>query len=316
MKFETPRQLLSRLKLGREEYCQRLLTSLILDGPYPRWNTRSRPGTTGLAFLGELYELAFSGSWPGDAAMFVDEFELPPRHDREKGGAPDYAVLWPDRLWLVELKTERSSHRVTQIPNYFELARHHHPGQPIDVLYVTPPMTAGYAPGESGSRYAHLSWAELAPLIRSKWSSPRTPEEREVVDGLLEAISQLGLPPAAWRNRLVAAWAEPIEEVNYGEPPLAAEPTTQAPADLALALARQTANDGKQRGLDFRPADLEALLEVRLHVRDALAASGEAPLSHVMPWIWRAESTGQALTAAGRELGMELRVSRYAKRLY
>lgn len=107
-----------------------------------------------------------------------------------------------------------------------------------------------------------------------------------------------------------------MEEVDYGELPRAAEPTTRAPADLALALARQTANDGKQRGVDFRPADLEALLELRLQVRDALAASGEAPLSHVMPWIWRAESTGEPLTAAGRELGMELRVSRYAKRLY
>lgn len=34
--FEDPASLLGRLKLGREEYCQRLLTMLILDGPYPR----------------------------------------------------------------------------------------------------------------------------------------------------------------------------------------------------------------------------------------------------------------------------------------
>jgi hypothetical protein len=40
MTFETPAQLLARLRLGREEFCQRLLTSLILHGPYPRWNTK------------------------------------------------------------------------------------------------------------------------------------------------------------------------------------------------------------------------------------------------------------------------------------
>src|SRR4051812_34898540 len=35
--MEDPDVLLRRLRLGREEYCQRLLTMLILDGAYPRW---------------------------------------------------------------------------------------------------------------------------------------------------------------------------------------------------------------------------------------------------------------------------------------
>lgn len=313
MKFESPLQLLSRLKLGREEYCQRLLTSLILDGPYPPWNTRRTPGPAGLAFLRGLYELAFRDSWPGDRVVFVDEFELPPRHDRERGGAPDYAVLWAHRLWLIELKTERSSHRGAQIPTYFELARHHHPGQPVDLLYVTPPMGA---PEETDSRYAHLRWAELAPLIRSTWSSPTAPGQQEVLDGLLDAIAQLNLAPATWRAELFAAWGEPLQGVAGGEPSLGGGPTTQPGLDGALALARQTASDGKQRSVDFRPTDLEELLELRLHVRDLLAASSEEPLRHVMPWIWRTESTGEALTAAGRELGMELRLSRYAKCRY
>ena len=98
MEFETPRALLGRLELGREEFCQRLLTTLILHAPYPRWNTRSVPGPAGLTFLRELYARSFGGDWPGDDLLFVDEFELPPRNEGEKGGAPDYAVLWPDRL--------------------------------------------------------------------------------------------------------------------------------------------------------------------------------------------------------------------------
>lgn len=125
--FETPTALLARLKLGREEYCQRLLTSLLLHGPYPRWNTRSRLSSTGVAFLRQLYERGFDDGWQDAEPWFVDEFELPPRNETEKGGAPDYALLWDDRLWLIELKTEKASHRVEQVPYYFELAHHHFP---------------------------------------------------------------------------------------------------------------------------------------------------------------------------------------------
>ena len=50
--IEDPYGLLRRLRLGREEYCQRLLTMLILGGPYPRWNTRSAPSARGLGSAG------------------------------------------------------------------------------------------------------------------------------------------------------------------------------------------------------------------------------------------------------------------------
>ena len=89
MEFEAPERLLGRLKLGREEYCQRLLTMLIVHGPYPRWNTRTAPSPAGIAFLRSVYEANFHEPWPGDTTTFIDEFELPPRHDAEKGGAPD-----------------------------------------------------------------------------------------------------------------------------------------------------------------------------------------------------------------------------------
>jgi len=63
------RKLLGRLRLGREEFRQRLLTMLILAGPYPKWNSRSRPSPAGVRFLKILDALSF--------------------------GVPDYAVVSP-----------------------------------------------------------------------------------------------------------------------------------------------------------------------------------------------------------------------------
>src|SRR5688500_13076491 len=130
--MEDPWALLRRLKLGREEFSQRLLTMLILEADYPRWNVRSRPSARGLAFLRDLDALCFGASDLGEDAVFVDEFELPPRVEGERGGAPDYAVLDGDRLWMIELKTEAASHRRDQLPSYFNYARHHHPQARID----------------------------------------------------------------------------------------------------------------------------------------------------------------------------------------
>src|SRR5262245_17362923 len=138
MEFETPSQLHARLKLGREEFCQRLLTSLILNGPYPRWNTRSTLSPRGRAFLRKLHEMSYADGWSDEGCVFVDEFELPPRSDSERGGARDYAVLWDDALWLIELKTERASHRHSQISGYFDLALASHPGSYVDLTYLTP----------------------------------------------------------------------------------------------------------------------------------------------------------------------------------
>jgi hypothetical protein len=303
VEFENPLDLLRRLKLGREEYCQRLLTVLILEGPYPRWNSRSQPSAAGLEFLIGLYGRCFGDEWPGDGAVFVDEFELPPRHDAERGGAPDYAVLWDDRLWLIELKTEKASHRAGQIPSYFDLAHHHYPHAMVDVLYLTPPMEAPYAAPAPWGRYSHGTWADIQELIRRTWSSCTLPGQQAVADGLLAALAGLDIRPAEWRLSLLGA-SEPAQGA-----PIATEPS---PLDTALAAAALTAVDGLQRAVDYDPGDLEDLLNLRLAVRDALASSpADSPLRHVGPWIWRPESTGSALTTAGPERGMELRLSRY-----
>src|SRR4029453_16823025 len=92
--LEDPLQLLGRLRLGREEYCQRLLTMLVLAGPYPRWNSRRRPSERGGRFLQALDALSFGDMvWDG-RPLFVDEFDLPKRHELEPGYAPDYGLLW------------------------------------------------------------------------------------------------------------------------------------------------------------------------------------------------------------------------------
>ena len=319
MELETPTSLLGRLKLGREEYCQRLLTMLILHGPYPRWNTRMRPSAAGVAFLRAVYEASFAEPWPGGSPLFVDEFELPARHDAERGGAPDYAVLWDDRVWLIELKTEKGSHRAGQIPGYFDLAHHHYPQANIDLLYITPPMVAPYQPGASWARYAHVTWGALVGPIKASWPSGTAPGEQQVVDGLLQAVHALHLKPVDWRAELLRSAPDAVVRLEQEAP---ADPTTPeaiaaTALELALDTAASTAGDGKQRAVDIAPGDLETLLTLRLAVRDALAATPSGSLlRHVVPWIWRAESQGRPLTEGGRAHGMELRVSRYATERY
>lgn len=326
MEFETPAMLLTRLKLGREETLQRLLTCLILHGPYPRWNSRNRPSPAGLAFLASLYERHFDGGWPGDDVTFVDEFEMLPERQQERGGAPDYALLWEDRIWLIELKSERGSHRPDQVPSYFRLAHHHFPSAAVDLLYLTPAMDAPYDPAARWARYAHTTWGEVAGLIRSVWPGGTEVGQQAVIDSLLDGIATLGLTPAEWRVQLTGlapASASPSAvptPAQSSEGPFGSMLAKSALADAvddALAAAELTAVDGKQRGIEYAAPGYDALLELRLLVRDALAATPpRSPLRHVEVWRWRFESSGEPLTTTGREHGVELRLSRHAKPRY
>lgn len=320
---ERPDELLRRLKIGREEAMQRLLTSLIIGGPYPRWNSRSAPSQRGVAFLRAMYLHCIGEPWPGDDFVFVDEYELRGRTDGEKGGAPDWAVLWDGRVWLIELKSERGSHRADQIPTYFTLARHHHPTCDIDITYLTPSMHAPFSTTHPWERYAHLSWDEVVQMVRSAWSAPVTDSQAAVVDGIVRAIERLELPPSAWRAlELGDAAAEDEPAAVVAATPTEEQATTQTqdqrPSDgdvieRALELAKATAEDGKQRALDVRFDSLDSLLEARVQLRERMAAeSVGAPVRFVMPWIWREQSTGSALTDSGRQTGYELRFSKYS----
>jgi hypothetical protein len=287
--MEDPYQLLRRLKLGREEYCQRLLTMLVLDGPYPRWNTRSRPSDRGLSLLRALDRLSFVGSVLPDDVEFIDELDLPGRGDGERGGAPDYGVVAGERLWLIELKTEVASHRAAQVPTYFELARHHYPDLRVDLTYLTPPFEHGTPAPPSGMGFAHLTWEQVVPHIEETWGGV-TGTAGTIAAALVEALSGIGEPWTEWRQTLLG------DTVGLG-----------------LRLARDTASDGQQRALDVQPESLEWLQELRVELRDACAS--EDGLSTVAPWLWNVHTSGaKALTPAGKECGYEVRFSRSSSR--
>lgn len=281
--MEDPDQLRRRLKLGREEYCQRLLTMLIVEGDYPRWNTISQPSARGTAFLRALDELSFGPPAVTDSDTFVDELDLPARHPGEPGCAPDWAVLADDRLWIIELKTEAASHRPAQLPAYFELGRHHHPRLRLDLTYLTPPLDLrGYGAPE-GARFAHITWGRVMPLVRETWRDSRGVIAR-CVDALEVSLSGIGTPWTGWRQQRV-----------------------DDPVEAGSDLAELTHRDGRQRAVDHDFASLEELQEARLALRERLASEG----SDVQPWIWRADTSGgQPLTMTGERVGYELRLSR------
>lgn len=288
--IENPDELLRRLRLGREEYVQRLLTMLILGGAYPRWNTASTLSSEGEEFLRRLEMLSFGDAGPWAAPAFIDEFDLPRRHADEKGSAPDWAVRDENRLWLIELKTEPGSHRPTQLPAYFELGRHHHPTHRIDLTYLTGPLEKPPPPVPAGSRYAHLTWADVLPLVRDIWGA-KQPTVVEQLDRVLCALDQKW---TVWREAATAETA----------------PRSLDPVEEALQLAHRTAEDHQQRALEYAAESLEELQEIRLAVRNAIRSSDEVALHHVAPWLWNASTTdGRARTDAGREVGYELRLS-------
>lgn len=282
--MEDPIALLRRLKLGREEYCQRLLTMLILGSGYPRWNTRLPPSPAGFRWLRDVDVLCFGESRLPASVDFVDEFELPPRHDGERGGAPDYAVLAPGRLWLIELKTEVASHRRDQIPYYFDLGRHRHPAKALDITYVTPPFALSGLDVPDGSRFSHVSWDEVVSLAERQWSGSEGLPAR-LLDAFKLALEGIGSPWSGWRT---ARLRDPVAS--------------------GLDLARLTEADGRQRALDYTFTSLEDLQAARFQLREALLDAH----SNVRPWVWqRATSGGHPLTALGEQVGYELRLSRY-----
>jgi hypothetical protein len=297
--MEAADALLGRLKLGREEFCQRLLTMLILDADYPRWNTRSHVSAGGARFLEELDALSFASSSAASGVTFVDEFDLPRRNDAEKGSAPDWAVLTEDRVWMIELKTEAASHRAAQIPGYFELARHYYPKRAIDLTYLTPPLSAGGATLGQSMRFAHVVWGDVLPLIEQVWSSG-TEWQQDTVSVLVDALDGIGTSWTKWRSLRLARAEEP------------AEPTLADLVSESILVGRGTAIDGRQRALEYRAADLEELQSLRMALNEALVADGDPSTGQVRSWLWNAETSGgSALTAAGRQTGYELRFSRY-----
>ena len=317
--WESPTALWRRLKLGREEFLQRLLTTLILDGDAPPWNTPRSPGAAGRRFL-ELLDEAAHGPHASDGSsispeVFIDEYLLPKLEDAAANGWPDWAVLSDDRVWVIELKTEAGSHRADQLPYYLRLAAAAHPDFNLDLTYITGPLTKPAPALLQGQRYSHLTWQEVLPLVDSAWGDDRRPEVEAYVEMVATVVSNLSLLKPTEQRQMVLGLprAEPITATNRG---VVAERETDLsktePPDL-LDLARATASDGRQRGVGAQ--DPEALEALRDQVR---AEIGSLPpddaTRFVLPWLWQGGSTdGRALTPEGEEFGLELRFSRYEK---
>jgi hypothetical protein len=308
----------TRPSFGREEYMQRLLASLILGEAASGWNRPRPPSDLGAGFIRELHGLCFDAT-PDAQPVFVDEFELPARTDSERSGWPDHAAIWPERLFLIEPKTERRSHRVDQLPYYLELAHHHHPRKPVDLLYITPTMTvAPPEPLPDRARYGWLPWTEVASLVLQLWS-PTDTWERVVAQRLIWWVEQCEaaapLPVRALQPYIPAG---PASKSNRPvSPTLEHSQPEEKSMDDPMLLARDVQLDGKERAIETDETAPEGLEQLRVELRDQLLAGpviDGTRITHVRPWLWRrATSGGRPLSTQGAETGYEIRLSRYTK---
>ena len=323
--WESPQELWRRLKLGREEFLQRILTTLIVGGDPPPWNAARTPSKHGIRFLHLLDALAHGDELNGravpDPDVFVDEYLLPKVEESAMNGWPDWAGLWPDRVWVIELKSEPGSHRADQLPYYLRLAAAAHPSCRVDLTYITGPLAKPAPALSDGQRYSHLQWTQVLALVEDVWGHDAQPEVRAYVEAARTVIENLTLlRPSEQRQAITGV--EPTVPTPAKTPFPPAEPrnitvpATSATMDVAiedglLGLAQATAADGQQRGTGATsPADLELLRE-RARTLIGTLPDDDAT-RYVMPWLWRADSTtGKALTPEGEEFGYELRFSLY-----
>jgi hypothetical protein len=220
--WESPGDLWERLKLGREEYLQRLLTTLILDGDAPPWNMPRSPGAAGRRFL-ELLDKAAHGRHVGDGSwmspvVFVDEYLLPKLQDDAANGWPDWAVLSADRVRIIELKTEAGSHRAEQLPYYLRLAAAAHPDCSLDLTYITGPLRKPAPALIEGQRYSHLTWQDVLPLVHIAWGDHQRPEVQAYVEMVATVVGNLSLLKPTEQRQVAIGLprAEPITVTNRG----------------------------------------------------------------------------------------------------
>jgi hypothetical protein len=287
MTWEDPDALL-KMKLGREEYLQRMLTSLVLGHSYPRWNTRNIPSVSGDSFLRELYKQVYDCELVG-ALEFVDELELLSGNDKDPNGAPDYAVFTQSEIWIIELKTESGSHRRDQLPLYVRLAHHAYPELKISITYLTGPMARMASLDSEDVPFQHFQWAEIAELISNRWGRSPFKAEQLLAAAILREIQGLDSPASAFRKE-----AAVVRE--------------------AIGAAVHVQLTGEQVGIESAPGGLQELHDLRLRIRDALARNEKS--KNVRPWIWSASTSGgSALTHLGSEVGYEIRLSRFQRSL-
>ena len=300
MTYEDPAGYLRRTNPGREGFCQILTTTLLVGGTYPKWGTHNALTDPGVVFFRALDQLSFGTTGWATTPVFIDEITMPKRHDDELSASPDWTLVFEDRIWMIELKTERASHRATQLPHYLDMAAHHYPGRAIDVTYLTGPLTKPAPRLQQGQRYAHLTWEEVLPLYRVAWGGTDDTRVRRYVDVVRDALGALSTPWNEWRTTFTGTRIPAT--------------TTPDPISAALQLMDATATDHAQRALDHPAQGAQELHNLRLELRDLIRAEpARSPRRHVLPWVWSPDSTGVPLTESGHEHGLELRFSYYQK---
>ncbi|KQV19271.1 hypothetical protein ASE03_00510 [Kitasatospora sp. Root187] len=309
-------ELLSReVREGREAVVQRALSSLMLGHEPRRWNEADTPTARGRRFVALLDAAAFGEVRPGPVRL-VDEFELPSRDGAERAGWPDFALLWDDRILLIELKAEPGSHSPGQCERYLSLARHHHPGRQVDLLYVTPTMAVKALSGApEGCHYVHTTWAAVLPHIAEAWAGTEARAESELATFLGDYLPRLDRPRAQRASSSPADGNGREAATSPGSSEQVKPPGMPTVLRTLLETAALVQSDRRQRGVDLLDQDPESLEAVRIQGRDLLRTGpvhDGIAITHVQPWIWRAvTSTGEALTESGRATGYELRLSPY-----
>lgn len=325
--WEPPVEMWRRLALGREEYLQRLISTLILDGAAPKWNAPYSPSHAGHRFLQSLDEVSHPdepAAGEPEPGTFIDEYRLPKLEEHARDGWPDWAVRWPERVWIIELKTEAGSHRDDQLPYYLRLAAAAHPRCKLDLTYITGPMAKPAPLLLPGQRYRHLTWRQVLPLIETAWSRDTRPEVSDYLAMVKTIVTNLDAVRSLAQRQVVLG-----EDLSVKDPSqargqveavkVAVERASGAKsvaqghetAHALVQLARSTAADGRQRATGATdPEELEALRDL---ARASIAGlSPDDTTRFVLPWLWTASQTdGKALTPEGAEFGYELRFSRY-----
>ncbi len=194
---------------------------------------------------------------------------------------------------MVELKAERGSHTPRQCERYLDLARHHHPQRLVDLIYVTPTMPRKpVAASPSRTRYVHLHWLEVLPLITGTWGDSDVPAERDLAAFLSTYLPSLDQPRRAAAVPPQVAAPRPTPDPTV--------PTGPVPDDV-MALARLVQADRSQRAVPTDVGTPDELERTRLELRDRLMS--DETTANVRPWLWRIASNGQPKTEQGRRTG-------------
>lgn len=301
---DDPADLIAGKDYGSEGTAQRYLCALLTNGPQYGYHKSWPLSERGIRFVARLYSRAF-GNPPADSPEFWNEMNLLAVNADDKQ-AVDYAFLWRDVSFLVELKTLGGSHRPGQLAEYLLRARHHNPEKTIDLLYLTQSMSAASPdPVPERCRYAHITWSQALDIADHVWGASDDPRELRCLVLLREHLKGQGAL-AALPHRAQS------KSTRRAEPPADLPEEWRRLIDHAVVLAERAAA-GQRTAIDV-PPELVAdpairgrLEQVKAELEKRIATSEE--LSEVKVWRWSSSSGGRAYTETGRLMGFELRLS-------